>query len=272
MKKKLLFAAMLAMSASSVFAASEYSYEIINAKNKQADLKHLNREAADYVRDVKKILTDAALTDPSGKVIYLLAKKESNAGNGAFVCLRHVTIDPRTKEKALYRVSSATRNGMGRVTNEDDLRVFLSGQKEVSRSGEKAAAKGAKKLEKAFLELTVGTQFQFMSCGKTFQGEVVLKDGKSLCFARVELGGAGGSDMGGDEPRESFDGDRGGEQSRGRSGSRESFGDRDGGDQSRGRSSSRERFSDRDGDDQSSDRNHSGSRSSSNRNAADDNY
>ncbi len=267
MKKKLLFAATLVMSVSSLFAASEYSYEIINAKNKQADLKHLNREAADYVRDVKKILTDAALTDPSGKLIYLLAKKESNAGNGAFVCLRHVTLT-RGGEKALYRVSSRGKNG--RITNEDDLRVFLSGQKEVSRSGEKAATKGATKKEKAFLELTAGTQFQFMSSGKTFQGEVVLKDGKSLCYARVELGGAGGGDMGGDEPRESFDGDRGGEQSRGRSGSRESFDDRDGGDQPRGRSSSRDNFGDR--DDQSRDRNRSGSRSSSNRNAADDNY
>lgn len=250
MKKKLLFAAMLAMSASSVFAASEYSYEIINAKNKQADLKHLNGEAADYVRSVKKILTDAALTDPSGKLIYLLAKKESNAGNGAFVCLRHVTLT-RGGEKALYRLSSSGKNG--RVTNEDDLRVFLSGQKEVARSGEKAATKGATKKEKAFLELTAGTQFQFMSSGKTFQGEVVLKDGKSLCYARVELGGAGGGDMGGDG--ESFGGDNGGDQhqSRGRSHSRgsshsgdgESFDGenhgRDGGSHHGSRSGSRDR-------------------------------
>ncbi len=222
MKKKLLLAAMLAMSVSSVFAASEYSYEIISSKNKQADLKHLNNEAQTYVREVKKILTDAALTDNAGKIIYLLSKKEVNVSNGAVVFLRHVTL-AKGGEKALYRVSSAGKNGGGRVTNEDDLRVFLSGQKEVSRSGEKSATKGAKKLEKAFLDLTVGTQFQFESSGKIFQGEVIFKEGKSIGFARVELGGAGGGDMGGD----SFDETRGRSHSRdrGHSRDRDNFGD-----------------------------------------------
>lgn len=223
MKKKLLLAAVLAASVSNVFA-SEYSYEIISSKNKNADLKELSRDAKNYVEDVKKFLTDAALTDEVGKVIYLTQKKEVTTRNGAVVCLRHVTIDQRSKEKALYRLSSVGKNATGRVTNEDDLRVFLSGTKDVARTNaDKAATKGATKKEKAFLELTAGTQFQFGSSGKTFQGEVVFKPGKSLCIARVEIGGQGGSE--GSRGSDSFGDDEGGRRDNSRDGS--SSGSRD---------------------------------------------
>ena len=245
MRKKLLLAAVLAVSASNVFAASNYSYEIISDGNKNPDLKQLNQEASDYLREVKKYLTDAALTDDVGKVIYLTQKKEATIGSGAVVCLRHVTLT-KGGEKALYRLSSAVKNAMGRVTNPDDLKVFLSGTKEVLRTNaDKAASKGATKKEKAFLELKVGTQFQFVSDGKTFQGEVILKPGKSLCFARVEVGGAGGGRDSGDG-RDNVGGDESGR------------GDNFGGDEDRGRS----RSSSRD----------SGSRSSSSRGGNHDNY